>query len=359
MGEFLSPRPEIAEETEGDIDIIHEKANRLLRSRVGRFVLLGLGLLTLSLIGKPKRVETGTFAMPETKIVMVDGTICDFSNLEDLDFNENSELVRPNPTIEKMIKKQEPILQDMGILPIKFENQVKFHQWVESQMNQPGLLNAVGTESLETASAKQLVELSALVVEENLTYSRDATIISPPTDLTLMNHYPAECGHYAASTVAVFNEAKVDHPNLNNIYLNTVSSSTEAHSFCQVINVESPETVSIAYIDPTAADTPWGGEYIKSASFLDLANDMYEKKIVDYTSYLLMGSEYFQTTTVNPQLELDFLIKHAISNPTPEILDIKIKMTENFLSKNLSEEQRVAGQNLLQSFEEMKTLGTG
>lgn len=355
MGEFLPPQIENEEEIE--VDIIREKANRLLRSRVGRFVLLGLGLLALSLIGKPKRVETGTFAMPETKVIMTDGTICTLSNLEDLDFNENSEAIRPNPTVGKMIKEQDPILEDMGLLPINIGDKAKFHQWVEGQMNQPGLLNAVGAESLEAANAKQLVELSALITEENLTYSRDAAFTSPPTDLTLMNHYPAECGHYAVSMVAVFNEVKDDHPNLNNIYLNTVSSSIEAHSFCQVINVESPEAVSIVYIDPTAADTPWGGEYIKSASFLDLANDMYEKKIVDYTSYLLMGSEYFQTTTVNPQLELDFLTKHALSNPTPEILDIKIKMTENFLAKNLSEEQRVAGQNLLQSFEEMKNWG--
>lgn len=242
-----------------------QRIHDMLKKPLNRWFLVGIGLIAISPIGKPKHIEFG----PDNPSVMVTldrGSECDVSNWQNLNINDGDQ-VQANQEISNLVSKDNQNLKEVGLLPLKYENKEKFNKWVEQGISEPDLLEAVGVKSTSDADAKQLIELGSLLVDKNLEYNRNVEKLEEsakkPIDEILENHLSAECSHYAAALEAVVDAEKVNHwQKLKNVVIRIVGSKENIHVYNVIYSLENPNHVNIAFIDPTARDVSWGGKYL-------------------------------------------------------------------------------------------------
>lgn len=242
-----------------------QRIHDMLKKPLSRWFLVGLGLIAISSIGKPKHIEFGP-DNPSVMITLDKGSECDISNWQNLNINDGSQ-VQPNQEISNLVSKDNQNLKEVGLLPLKHENKEKFNEWVEQGISEPDLLKAVGVKSTSDANAKQLIELGLLLVNKNLEYNRNVEKLEEsaklPIDIILKNHLPAECSHCATALEAVVNSEKISHwQRLKNVVIRVVGSKKNSHVYNAINSLENPNHADIAFIDPTARDVSWGTEYL-------------------------------------------------------------------------------------------------
>jgi hypothetical protein len=281
MTETLNPSPT---ETMSNLTVLEK-----LRKR--KFLVLGaMALSALSITvgnvlaegvssGIEKAKATASFKMPS-------GEKIDFSTWRQMQLNQ-APRISPDQHIQALIDTRAPLFKEIGLDPNKISDAAGFANWVKEQMSSDPKIANMG-KTPQQMDAKELVEASALITADNLSYSwnvdANAKSARQPMDKILENHLPAECETYSATQQAVFNQLKAMYPEkLANTYLteNYIGTDDVMHYVNTVVQVQSPTEISTAFTDPTALDVSGkiSHAYLQAESSVTLQSGLADKGI--------------------------------------------------------------------------------
>lgn len=337
-----------------------------MKTKFGKAGLLTFGLLTFSSVSQPRHAEISKSYgnAPAIEFVMPDQTMAEFKNWGEVDTVEikSEDFAVQSDSLDKIINFQDKILLEMGLDASNIKDPEKFRAWLLEQANDSEVLRAIGAKNLAEATPKQLVEMATVITGKNLSYSEslerlpetarrvgikhipgiilDQSIshlseekrmkgleasAQKPMDEILMNKLTAECSHYAVANEAVFNEIKANFPQkLKNVYLNSVSVGY-AHVFNRVTIITAENSAIISFIDPTAADTPYGESYTTYEDYLVLLDQLKNQGVLDQAALIDLGSDYFIKKNPSAEQEWQFIKKNFIQ---PHIFINKTTMAE-------------------------------
>lgn len=249
------PKPEDADTT------VLEKTRRFQRPIVLGAIALsalsfGMGLKGDRYVAQPESDR------PAATFTLQGGEQISFLQWKDMQAKATHQII-PDQEIQRLVSSRDPFFEELGLDPSKIENRQAFSEWVQNQLQTNKRVGQLGKLPAQM-DGRELVTASALITADNLKYSWDADANAKtdrqPMDKILMEHLPAECETYTATQQAIFNELKSIYPEkLANTYLveNEIIKGTVMHYVNAVVEVESPQRASLAFIDPTGLDPDW------------------------------------------------------------------------------------------------------
>ena len=170
--------------------------------------------------------------------------------------------IKPGKAVAQFIQSHDYYFKEMKLDSHKIENKEAFKAWVQDQLQNNQRVAEFG-KTPDQMDSKELVQAAGLITAENLKYSWDqdanAATDRQPMDNILMEHLPAECETYVATQQAVFGVMKEMFPSqLANTYLveHEVDGAV-SHFVNAVVELQSPNAVSVYFSDPTAMDPDW------------------------------------------------------------------------------------------------------